>query len=81
MRETLAGFGFHVGINDGQKGVELVRAYSDPAQERHSLQIEINRALYMNELSLERAAGFDTLQTNLTRFATVVCDYARSKTA
>ena len=81
VASILQGFGYRVRVNDPYKGVELVRAHSDPSNGRHSLQIEINRALYMNELSLERAAGFNTLQTNLTRFATVVCDYARSKTA
>ena len=81
VASILQGFGYSVRVNDPYKGVELVRAHSDPSNGRHSLQIEINRALYMNELSLERAAGFNTLQTNLTRFATVVCDYARSKTA
>ena len=81
VASILQGFGYRVRVNDPYKGVELVRAHSDPSNGRHSLQIEINRALYMNELSLERAAGFKTLQTNLTRFATVVCDYARSKTA
>lgn len=81
VASILQGFGYRVRVNDPYKGVELVRAHSDPSNGRHSLQIEINRALYMNELSLERGAGFNTLQTNLTRFATVVCDYARSKTA
>ena len=81
VASILQGFGYRVRVNDPYKGVELVRAHSDPSNGRLSLQIEIHRALYMNELSLERAAGFNTLQTNLTRFATVVCDYARSKTA
>ena len=81
VASILQGFGYRVRVNDAYKGVELVRSHSAPSNGRHSRQIELNRALYMNELSLERAAGFNTLQTNLTRFATVVCDYARSKTA
>jgi N-formylglutamate amidohydrolase len=67
-------------VNDPYKGVELVRAYSDPANGRHSLQIEINRALYMNEASLERDGGFERLRRNLTALAGVLCDYARAKT-
>ena len=77
---TLRGFGYRVRVNDPYKGVELVRAHSDPAKGRHSLQIEINRALYMNELSLERADGFGALYANLTRLAEVLCSYARAKT-
>ena len=43
--------GFDVKVNDPYKGVELVRAYSDPPHGRHSLQIEINKRLYMDERS------------------------------
>ena len=44
--------GYHVTVNDPYKGVELVRAFGCPAEGRHSLQIEINRKLYMDEVSL-----------------------------
>jgi N-formylglutamate deformylase len=80
VAKTLRAFGYHVRFNDPYKGVELVRAYSDPARGRHSLQVEINRALYMNEFSLERAEGFAGLQQNLTCLANILCDYARAKT-
>lgn len=50
--------GCSVAVNHPYKGVELVRAYSDPARRRHSLQIEINRRLYLDEASLERGPGF-----------------------
>jgi N-formylglutamate amidohydrolase len=45
--------------------VELVRAYSDPKTRRHSLQIEINKRLYMDERTLQKSAGFALLQKNL----------------
>ena len=65
-RATLAGMGYNVKVNDPYKGVELVRAYSDPKAGRHSLQIEINKRLYMDEATLQKAAGFAVLQTNLS---------------
>jgi N-formylglutamate deformylase len=65
VRETLAGMGYHVTVNDPYKGVELVRAYSDPRAGRHSLQIEINKRLYMDESTLQKNAGFSPLQKNL----------------
>ena len=37
-----------------------------PHERRHSLQIEINRRLYMDESTLEKIAGFAALQANLT---------------
>lgn len=80
VRETLAGFGFHVGVNDGQKGVELVRAYSNPAQERHSLQIEINRRLYWDERNMKKREGhFEEQRRIMTKLIEVVCGYARDK--
>lgn len=81
VRETLAGFGFHVGINDGQKGVELVRAYSDPDNNRHSLQIEINRRLYWDERNMKKRDGhFEEQREIMTTLIETVCDYARSET-
>ena len=64
---TLEQMGYAVAVNDPYKGVELVRAHSDPASARHSIQIEINRAIYMNERSLERLSGFETLKTNINQ--------------
>jgi N-formylglutamate amidohydrolase len=78
-RETLAGFGFNVGVNDGQKGVELVRAYSAPAQNRHSLQIEINRRLYWDERNFIKRDCFDEQRRAMTKLIAVICDYARNK--
>jgi N-formylglutamate deformylase len=65
VRDTLAGMGYQVTVNDPYKGVELVRAYSDPKAGRHSLQIEINKRLYMDEKTLARSAGFARLQAHL----------------
>ena len=79
VRETLSGFGYQVTVNDPYKGVELVRAYSDPAAGRHSLQIEIKRALYMDETTIQPNAGFDALRVNITRLIEVIRDYATSK--
>ena len=67
VRAVLAGMGYDVKVNDPYKGVELVRAYSDPKKGRHSLQIEINKRLYMNEDTLEKSAGFGALQKNLSK--------------
>jgi len=66
VRAALAGMGYGVKVNDPYKGVELVRAYSDPKAGRHSLQIEINKRLYMNEATLQKSAGFAVLQKNLS---------------
>ncbi|MEO8101706.1 MAG: N-formylglutamate amidohydrolase [Betaproteobacteria bacterium] len=74
---TLRDLGYDVRINDPYKGVELVRAFSDPAARKHSLQIEVNRKLYMNEDSRERNDGFERLKENLTHLIDAIGHFAR----
>ena len=66
VRAALSGMGYQVKVNDPYKGVELVRAYSNPKAGRHSLQIEINKRLYMDEATLQKNDGFAGLQKNLS---------------
>jgi N-formylglutamate deformylase len=63
--ELLRGFGYDVSYNHPYKGVELVRRYGDPARDRHSIQVEVNRKLYMDEATLQPNAGFATLRGHL----------------
>jgi N-formylglutamate deformylase len=76
--QTLNGLGYSVRLNDPFKGAELVSRYSDPDRERHSLQIEINRKLYLDESSVAKTAGFARLKDDLAKLARIVADYARS---
>lgn len=64
--EHLRACGYSVAHNHPYKGVELVRRYSDPDRQRHSVQIEINRRLYMDEqtLALDHG-GFARLRMDL----------------
>jgi N-formylglutamate amidohydrolase len=52
-----------------------VRAYSDPKAGRHSLQIEINKRLYMDEKTLEKAPGFARLQSRLHELMKAILEY------
>ena len=63
--EHLRGLGYQVEYNHPYKGVELVRRHSHPAQHRHSLQLEINRKLYMDEATLAMNDGFAPLKAHL----------------
>ena len=46
--------------------MELVSAYSNPAQNKHSLQIEVNRGLYMDEKTRIKTDGFNVLKKHLS---------------
>lgn len=65
LRAFLASRGYSVAVNHPYKGVELVRAYGRPAEARHSLQLEINRKLYMDEATRALHPGFEPLQATL----------------
>jgi N-formylglutamate amidohydrolase len=79
VAEALTGRGYGVRVNDPYKGVELVRRYGRPAERRQSLQIEINRRLYMNEETLQRSAGFAALKASLNFLIDRLAGFARSQ--
>jgi N-formylglutamate deformylase len=81
VRDRLVAMGYSVRINDPYRGAELVRLHGRPAEDRHSLQIEINRGLYMREATLEKTQGFARLKRDLTRLVGAVCDHAFARTA
>lgn len=79
VAEALSGMGYEVKVNDPYKGVELVRAFSDPAAGRHSLQVEVNRRLYMDERTGARSPGFARLARDIERLVKAVCGYAAER--
>jgi N-formylglutamate deformylase len=76
---ALRGFGYDVAINDPYKGVEIVRRHGRPTSGRHSLQIEINRRLYMDEGTLASNAGYASLEADLDRLAAVLAAFVRAR--
>jgi N-formylglutamate amidohydrolase len=77
--DTLRAMGYEVKVNDPYKGVELVRAFSDPKAGRHSLQIEVNRRLYMDEKSRARIEAFAQLKANLDKLLAEISRYAAER--
>jgi len=73
----LRGLGYDVRINEGYKGVEIVRRQGRPAENRHSLQIEVDRSLYVNQKTLEKLPGFEDLQADLARLVEALCGFVR----
>ena len=57
--------GYSVVRNKPYAGGHITQAYSQRAEGRHTLQIEINRALYMNESALQPHDGFLALRQSL----------------
>ncbi len=75
VASILRGLGYSVAINDPYKGVEIVRLHGRPAEGRHSLQVEIKRSLYMDEVTLAPHAGYLRLERNLGALLAALRDY------
>jgi N-formylglutamate amidohydrolase len=66
VRDFLAKRNFSVALNAPYAGGFTTGHYGAPRRARHALQIEINRALYMDERSYRRKPGFDRVQAEMT---------------
>lgn len=79
VREALEAMGYSVVLNKPFKGAELVKRYSDPESGRHSLQIEINRRLYMDELAVEKTPAFESFKADIERLIATIAAYVREQ--
>ena len=70
--------GYTVARNDPYKGVALIARIGQPALNRHSLQIEIRRPIYMDEQTRERSADFGTVQRDITELLQAMAGYLRA---
>lgn len=60
--------GYSVSRNNPYAGGFNTEHYGQPQRGLHALQIEINRALYMNEARMERSKGFVQLKRDMAVF-------------
>ncbi|MFM0335056.1 N-formylglutamate amidohydrolase [Paraburkholderia fungorum] len=81
VADYFSGAGYRVQVNEPYQGGDLLVAVSDPARRRHSIQIELNRGLYMDEAAFVKHAGFDALKRNLDAFVAALADYVRAQLA
>jgi N-formylglutamate deformylase len=72
----LRDLGYSVQLNHPFKGAELIERFGRPWQGRHSLQIEVNRGLYMDEDRIEKHQGFGGLKADIERLIADICAFA-----
>lgn len=61
--------GLRTQVNDPYQGGDLVAMSGAPSHGRHSLQVELNRALYMHEAQFTHSSGFAAVQSTLADFS------------
>lgn len=83
---ALAALGFSVARNAPYAGGHTTKLYGKPEAAVHCLQIEINRALYLDETAMEKSPYFAQAKERLRRFTRTLTprswtDLARRQTA
>lgn len=66
---TLRRLGYRVARNAPFAGGHTTQTYGRPIDHVHALQIEINRALYVDERTLERTNGYARVRADMARLA------------
>ena len=69
VETALRGLGYAVSRNKPYAGGFITEHYGNPSVGLHAIQLEINRALYMDERRFERTAGFSRLADDLETLA------------
>jgi N-formylglutamate amidohydrolase len=80
-RQYLTRRGFAVALNAPYAGGFTTGHYGRPRQRRHALQIEINRAIYMDEHNFRRRPGFAQICAEMTELIARLGDAARERLA
>ena len=76
IEAALRRMGYGIARNNPYSGGYVTQFYGRPAAKIHALQIEINRALYMDEASLSRGPGFARLADDMGRLMRGMGDIA-----
>lgn len=79
VAERLRAMGYSVAVNDPYQGAYIVQRYGQPEEGRHSLQIEINRGLYMDLSTLEKIDRFEEVRRDIGRLAGELADWAKAR--
>jgi N-formylglutamate deformylase len=70
--------GYCVAINDPYAGQELLRRFGAPSRGHESLQIEINRAIYLNEQTREPLPHANRVRADITDLLHEMAAHIRS---
>lgn len=70
--ETLKGYGYSVTVNDPYIGNELIGRHGDSARGIDSIQVEINKKLFMDTATFRPTAGLPKVKADLDRLLGVL---------
>jgi N-formylglutamate amidohydrolase len=79
VEATLRRRGYRVARNAPFAGGHTTQFYGKPRERVHALQIEVSRALYLDEGTLERSSGFERVRADFARLAETLAAAALHK--
>ena len=74
VEETMARRGYSTGRNKPYAGGFITEHYGNPASGLHVIQLELNRAIYMDERSRERRPDFNRITEDFAALAHTLAD-------
>jgi N-formylglutamate deformylase len=74
VADVLRAQGLRVALNDPYSGVEILRRHGNPAGDVHSVQLEVSRALFLDEVTGAKSQNFTACREVLT---TLVAELAQ----
>jgi N-formylglutamate amidohydrolase len=74
IEEALTGRGYSVGRNKPYAGGFITEHYGNPASGLHTVQVELNRAIYMDERLRQRSARFAQVAADFTLLAEALAE-------
>jgi N-formylglutamate deformylase len=77
IASALQNLGYRVAVNNPYKGGAIVQRIGAPNRGVHSIQVEINRALYLNERTVGKTDGFAALARDLQMLTGILAQAAR----
>ena len=72
LRDAIGGVGYDSQSNRPYAGGFITEHYGRPARGVHAIQVEINRGLYLDEITLAKTAGFANLRIDLMELTTQI---------
>ncbi len=74
VKKAILAQGFELAINDPYKGGRITQRYGKPEIGVETLQIELNRMIYMDESTRERSSEFEIVREKLTKMMSAIVD-------
>jgi len=80
IADWLRDAGYTVSVNDPYKGGTIIQRVGSPATGVHSVQIEVNRRLYLDEARVEKTSGFPALKTSIEALTQMLVRWSEANT-